>query len=89
MRERGGGLRLAQERLAQLGARGERGREHLDRDGPREADLAGEVDDPHAAATELAVERVLAGEGGLEGDEVGSIGGMRGRGCGDAELPSS
>ena len=70
MRERGGGLRLAQERLAQLGALGERGREDLDRDGPSEPDLAREVDDAHAAAADLAVERVLAGERGLEGDEV-------------------
>src|SRR5678816_2061415 len=43
MRQRGRGLRLAQEALAQLGACGERRGEDLDRDGPREAHLAGEV----------------------------------------------
>ena len=65
-----GGLRLAQECLAQLGALGQRGRQHLDRHGTREADLASEVDDSHSPATDLAIERVFAGERGLESDEI-------------------
>ena len=71
MCEAGGGLRLAQEGIAQIGARGERGGEDLDGDGAREPHLAGEIDGAHPAAAQFAVERVLAGESGLEGDELG------------------
>ena len=53
------------------------GRKHLDRDRAREPHLAREIDHAHAAAAELAVERVLAGESGLEGDEVGVERGSR------------
>ena len=74
MRERGGCLCLAAECLARLGLLGERGWEHLDRDGPSEPDLTSEVDDSHPAASDLAVDRILAGECGLESDEVGHEG---------------
>ena len=45
----------------QLVLRGQRGRpDHLERDRPVEADLAGLVDDPHAAAAQLADQLVVA-----------------------------
>ena len=46
----------------------------LDGDVAIELHVAREVDDAHAAAAELALERVLTGEGGLEVEELG--GGM-------------
>jgi hypothetical protein len=76
MRECGGCLRLVQERRAKLGVRRKGRWEDLDRHGPGEPDLAGQVHHSHTAATELAIERVLAGQRGLEGDEIG-IGGGR------------
>ena len=48
---------------------GELRRQHLDRDLAREPNLAREIHDAHAAAAELALERVLAGERGLKLDE--------------------
>ena len=49
---------------------GERLGQHLDRDEPIELDFAREVHDAHAAAAELALERVLAGDRFLEVDEL-------------------
>ena len=61
----GGELDLAQE---PLGAErcGELRMEHLERDRPVVLQVLGQVDGRHAAAAELAVERVAVGEGGLE-----------------------
>ena len=47
----------------------ERARQHLDRHEPVELNFAREVDDAHAAAAELALERVLAGYRFLEANE--------------------
>ena len=69
MREAGGRARLAQEPLARLGGAREVRRQHLDGDVAVELHVAREVDDAHAAAAELALEGVLAGEGGLELEE--------------------
>ena len=46
-------------------------REHLDGDVAVELHVAREIDDPHPAAAELALERVLAGERRLELEEIG------------------
>jgi hypothetical protein len=51
---------LAQEALAQLWLRGERGRQELDRDRALERDVAREVDYSHPAAAELPVYLVAA-----------------------------
>jgi len=50
---------------------GEMTRQDLDGDVAVELHIAREVDDPHATATELALERVLTGQGGLEVEELG------------------
>ena len=71
MREPGGRARLAQESLARLGGAREVRRQHLDGDVAVELHVAREVDDAHAAAAELALEGVLAGERGLEVEEFG------------------
>ena len=63
-------LRFAEKGLAQIGASGERRRQHLDRDGPSQPRLAREIDDAHAAAAELPLERVLAGQCFLHRDEI-------------------
>jgi hypothetical protein len=47
------------------------GGEDLDGDVAVELHVACEVDDAHAAAAELALERVLAGQGGLQLEEFG------------------
>ena len=60
--------------LARGGIAGEVRGEDLDGDIAIELDVAREVNDAHAAAAELALERVLAGEGGLEFEEV--VGGV-------------
>ena len=62
MRQRAGGARLAQKALAHDWVGGEVRRQRLDRDEPVELDVAREVDDAHAAAADLALELVLAGE---------------------------
>ena len=51
------------------------GRQDLDRDVAVELHVAREVDHPHAATTELALERVLTGQGGLQVEKLD--GGMR------------
>ena len=62
---RAASLDLAQEALrAERG--GELGVEHLERDRPVVLEIVGEVDRGHAAAPELALERVAVGQGGLE-----------------------
>jgi hypothetical protein len=50
-------------------------REDLDGDVAIELHLAREVDHAHAATAQLALERVLTGQGGLQVEELG--GGMR------------
>ena len=49
--------------------RGELGVQHLERDGPVMLEVLGKVDRSHPAAAELALERVAAGQGGLEAIE--------------------
>ena len=63
------------EALARLGGRHQVGGEHLDGHVSLELDVAGEVDDPHPAAAELPLKRVLSGECCLEVEEFG--GGLR------------
>ena len=46
-------------------------RQDLDGDVAIELHLAREVDHAHAATTELALDRILTGEGGLQGEEIG------------------
>ena len=70
MREPPDRLRFAQEGVAQRWIGGEVRGQDLDRDRAGEAHLAREVDDAHAAAAQLPVQRVLASECRLEGDEV-------------------
>ena len=71
VREAGRRARLAQESLARLGGAREVRRQDLDGDVAIELHVAREVDDAHAAAAELALERVLAGQGGLQVEELG------------------
>ena len=75
VREAGGGARFAHEAFARLGGPRQVGGEHLDGHVAVELDVAGEVDDPHPAAAELPLKRVLSGEGRLEVEEFG--GGLR------------
>ena len=56
---------LAQEALG-AERRGELGAQHLERDLAVVPEVVGEVDRGHAAAAELALDRVAAGEGRLE-----------------------
>ena len=56
------GAGLAEESLAQLVAHGELGRQHLDGDGAVEGQVAREIDRAHAAAPQLAVDRVAGAE---------------------------
>jgi hypothetical protein len=49
------------------GGRGQFGSDHLERDGAIVLEVAGEVHRGHAAATELALDQVSTGQGGLEG----------------------
>ena len=75
VREAGRHAGLADEPLARRRGTGEVGREDLDGDVAIELHVAREVDDPHAATAELALDRVLTGQGGLQVEELG--GGMR------------
>ena len=63
---RAGGSRFAKKPLAHDGIRREMRRERLDRDATIEPHVAREVDDAHAAAADLALDVVLAGERGGE-----------------------
>ena len=74
VRETGRGAGLSHEPLARLRSTGEVRRQDLDGDVAIELHVAREVHHPHAASAELALERVLAGQGGLEGEEL--VGGM-------------
>ena len=67
--EPGDGLGLGQEADGGLGAGVRAGQDHLQGDGAVEPDLAGLVDDPHAAAAQLALD-LVAGDGrrGAVGD---------------------
>ena len=66
---------LAHEALARLGGPRHRRGQDLDRYVAVELHVAGEIDDAHAAAAELALEGVLACEGRLKLEEFG--GGLR------------
>ncbi len=72
MGEPGGGARLAQEPVARLGARRELRRQELDRDEAVERHVAREEHDAHAAAAQLALDGVAAGEDLLEREELRS-----------------
>ena len=61
--ERRGDARLPPESLERVGARGELGRQELQRDLAAEADVFGAVDDAHAAAAE-AIEDPVVADGG-------------------------
>jgi len=63
-----GELDLAEEPLRAEGRR-QLGPQHLDGDPPPVLGILGEVDRRHPTATELALNRVAAGEGGLESVE--------------------
>ena len=76
---------FAEEAFAEVGVNREVPRQYLDRHGPIQARLAGEVDDAHAALAEEAGEGVLAGEGELEGVQQGV--GHNGR-CGNRARPT-
>ena len=73
VRESRGHARLAEESFARCRGAGEVRREHLDGHVAIELHVAREVDDAHAAAAELALERVLAGQGGLQVEELGGV----------------
>ena len=60
MVEVGGGLGLEVEALDLVVAGELAGEDHLERDGPVQADLPGPVDHPHAAAGDLAEQLVIA-----------------------------
>src|SRR5262245_3815808 len=74
MRESGGRGCFAEKSLACCFA-GEVGGEDFDGDVAIEMDVAREIDDPHSAAAELALERILTGEGRLQLEEF--AGGLR------------
>ncbi len=74
--EPGRGLDLAQEPLGAEGRR-ELGAQHLDGDGAVMLQVLGEVDRRHPAPTELALDRVAVGEGGLQTSEQVGQGGSR------------
>ena len=61
----------AGEPLARRGGAGEVGRQDLDGDVAIQLHIAREVDHSHAAAAELALERVLTGQCGLQVEELG------------------
>ena len=64
---------------------GERSRQDLDGDVTIQLHIAREVDDPHAPSAELALERVLTGQRGLQVEEVGRWVGHETDGSRDAE----
>ena len=61
--------RFPQEPAAHVLAGGQRRRQQLDGHGTFENDVAGEVDDTHAAAAKFAFKGEATGDGGLQGDE--------------------
>ena len=64
-------LRLADESLPRLGLIGKVLGKDLDGHGPIQLDVAREVNDAHAAPSELALEGILSGKGRLQRDKVG------------------
>src|SRR4051812_35831740 len=66
MRETRRRARLPEEPIAKTFLSRQLGRQELDRDGAVEANFSGEVDDTHAAAAELSLERISADDGRLE-----------------------
>jgi hypothetical protein len=72
VRQPGRGARLVEEPLARCRLLRQFGRQDLDGHRPVEADLAGQVDDPHTAATQLAFQRITTGQRFLELVKVGA-----------------
>jgi 23S rRNA pseudouridine2605 synthase len=64
------GARLAEEPVAQLVIAAHSSRQELDRDRTIERDVTREKDDTHPATTDLALERVSAGQRALQRDEL-------------------
>ena len=71
VREAGRRPGLSDEPLARRRVVSDLGRQDLDGDVAIQLDIAREVDHPHAASAEFALERVLTGQGGLEVEELG------------------
>src|SRR5262245_43553953 len=69
MRESGGHARFPQKPLTRRRRLREFGWKHLDGNVAVELYVAREEHDAHAAASELALQRILAGKSGLEPDE--------------------
>jgi hypothetical protein len=63
VRQAGGGARFAQKAFTRGGMLREMRGQHLNGHVPVELHITREVHDAHTAAAELALERVLAGEG--------------------------
>ena len=70
VREAGRHAGLAKEPVARLRIAGQVRRQDLDGDVAVELHVAREVHHAHASAAELALERVLAGQGGLQIEEL-------------------
>ena len=66
MREAGRRLGLTQKARADLGPERELGGQELDGHLPLEPPVAGLVDDPHSAAADLAVQRIVLGQHALD-----------------------
>src|SRR5262249_16921969 len=66
MREAGGHSSFTDEALSCMSLHGEVGGQNLDGDVAIELHVAREIDDAHAATAELALERVLTGQGRLQ-----------------------
>ena len=76
MVERGGKPRLEQEPFAEAGVGGQLRGEQLQRDPAPEAQLLGEVDDPHPAAAQQRIDAV-AGKLGSAVEVGGELGHLR------------
>jgi hypothetical protein len=83
--------RLAQEPLAVRRVGGPLARQHLDRDRPLEPEVARQQHDAHAAAPELALDRVLAPEDRRQLRELRVVEARArlGRGGGEAHRPDA
>src|SRR5262249_37994781 len=71
VREAGGHSRFTNEALACMRLHGGMGGKNLEGDVAVELDVAREIDDAHAATAELALKRVLTGQGRLEVEKFG------------------
>ena len=74
MRQLGGHSRFPQKALLGFCVLGQLWRQHLEGHQPVEAFVAGQQHDAHTAPTELAVDFVLAGEGGANRRDVAGDG---------------